>query len=350
MREDDMPRQGLYACPYCGGRTLEPTQLISGPLVTVDNWDGSYRCLECRKVAVPLYFRSAEEWVLFRQERSRRASFEEERRFLHIPIVPVDTRQLLGQTGFDIPLIKVVEVVSVRWGKNGYERTNYAESFERYWRVVSGSRYQSQQIMLMDLAGISQGRPNFKVLRDLVKSKYEIWLDLGIRDIHDVFDAFSLEAYKALVATSVASSIHLFEEVYSISDRCVPLVQINNDVIWGKNGAGPKRLEDALDELKRLGFEEVALMDLSALGTNKGISEELIERAKGFVPQIYYGGGVLESDLECLKRHELAGAFLEPFTPIIKDLIVRDDPETISEAPTGDFTTIRNINKYTAID
>ncbi|MCU0861033.1 MAG: HisA/HisF-related TIM barrel protein, partial [Methanomassiliicoccales archaeon] len=273
----------------------------------------------------------------------------EEEGFAHIPIVPVDTRPLMSQTGFDLPLIKVVEVVTVEWGPSGFGRTGYAARFDRYWNAISGTRYSSKQILMMDLSGICNGKPNFKAMRDLVRSKYEVWLDLGIASEQDVFDAFSLEAHKALADTSTVPSIRLFEDIYALSDRCVPCVQVAGEVVWGGGGYRLRRLEDALDALERIGFTELAVMDLQALGRKRGVSEELMDRLQGFKPRIYLGGGVVESDLERMQRAGLAGAFVEPFTPIIRDLIDKDEDKVVADAP-EEAIVARKAPRYLATD
>lgn len=344
-----MARRGIYACPNCGGRSIDPLQLVSGPMATVDDWDGSYRCLECGKVAVPLYFRNAEEWVLFRQSKSKNAPPAEEGGFAHIAIAPVDTRPLWSQTGFDLPLIKVVDVVTVEWSGGSFRRTDYAARFDRYWRAVSGTRYNCKQILLMDLAGICDGKPNFKAMRDLVKSKYEVWLDLGIENEQDLFDSFSLEAYKALADTSTSPSLKLFEEIYALSDRCVPCVQLADDVVWAKPQPRLRRLEDALDALQRIGFTEMAIMDLKGLGRRRGVSEELMSRLEGFKGHLYLGGGVVEGDLERMKKAGLAGAFIEPFTPVIKDILDKGEEKVAADAPST-TPVARKMPKYLATD
>jgi uncharacterized protein related to proFAR isomerase len=344
-----MKWKGIYACPNCGGRDLEPLQLLRGPMATVDDWDGSYKCWECGKVAVPLFFESAEDWVLFRQEKKKNLPQAEEEGFTHIPIVPVDTRPLMSQTGFDIPIFKVVEVVTVEWDGKGFQRTEYSAPFDRYWRAISGTRYNCRQIMMMDLAGISKGKPNFKAMRDLVKRKYEVWLDLGISSEQDLFDAFSLEAYKALADTSTAISPKLFKEIFELSDRCVPCVHLAEEVVWGSPQPKLRTLEATVRFLTDIGFHEIAVLDLKRLGRRKGVSLELIERLGTMEASFLVGGGVLESDLGHMKDAGLAAAFVEPFTPIISDIIDHGEDRLPVDAPKSS-PVARKKSKYLATD
>jgi uncharacterized protein related to proFAR isomerase len=330
-----MKWKGIYACPNCGGRDMEPLQLLRGPMATVDDWDGSYRCYECGHVAVPLFFESAEEWVLFRQSKTKNLPEQEEAGFTHIPIIPVDTRPLIGQTGFDIPFIKIVDVVTVEWDGKGFQRTAYSARFERYWRAISGTRYNCKQIMLMDLAGIAFGKPNFKAMRQLVKKNYEVWLDIGIASEQDLFDSFSLEAHKALADTSTVCTPQLFKDIYELSDRCIPCIHLADEVVWGKPQPRLKSLEATVQYLTDIGYKEIAVMDLKRLGKRSGVSTQLLERLQSIDASFSIGGGVLESDLERIKAAGMLAAFIEPFTPIISDLIDNGGDKIAADAPSS---------------
>jgi uncharacterized protein related to proFAR isomerase len=330
-----MKWKGIYACPNCGGRDMEPLQLLRGPMATVDDWDGSYRCFECGHVAVPLFFETAEEWVLFRQSKKKNLPEQEESGFINIPIVPVDTRPLIGQTGFDVPFIKIVDVVTVEWDGKGFQRTDYSARFDRYWRAISGTRYNCKQIMLMDLAGIAFGKPNFKAMRQLVKNNYEVWLDIGIASEQDLFDSFSLEAHKALADTSTICSPRLFKDIYELSDRCIPCIHLADEVVWGKPQPRLTGLEATVRYLTDIGYKEIAVMDLKRLGKRNGVSMQLMERLQAMEASFLIGGGVLESDLERIKASGMVAAFIEPFTPIIKDIIDSGEDKVAADAPSS---------------
>jgi uncharacterized protein related to proFAR isomerase len=336
-------RGPVYACPYCGSRNLERNMLVGGPLATVDNNDNTYTCRECKQRAVPLEFHSVEEWIFFKQSLSRAAESEERaaRSFIQIPIVPVDTRALVSVGGIDMPLGKVAEVVSVEWADGSVRRGDYAAKFDRYWNAISGTRYNSSDILMMDLAGIVEGKPNFRVLRELAKKKYGVWLDLGIRSDQDIFDAFSVEIYRALADTSLASSMHHFEDLYALSDRCVPCIQVKGEVIWQKRLPGLTNLRDVINRLVAIGFDEIAVMDLNRLGTRKGVSTELMGGLEGMGDKILIGGGVVEADMKIIEEAGFSGAFIDPFTPVIKDIIGGQEPE---KAPTA-FPAMQPIHR-----
>jgi len=345
-------RGPVYACPYCGSRNLERNMLVGGPMATVDNNDNTYICRECKKSAVPLEFHSVEEWIFFKQRIGRAAESEERasRNFIQIPIVPVDTKALVSVGGIDMPLGKVIEVVSIEWSEGSLRRGDYAAKFDRYWNAISGTRYNANDILMMDLAGIAEGKPNFRALRDLVKKKYGVWLDLGIRSDQDIFDAFSVEIYRAMADTSLVSSMHHFEELYALSDKCVPCIQIKGEVVWQRRLPGLMQARDVIGRLESIGFEEIAIMDLDRLGTRKGVSPELIEGLKGLGSNLLIGGGVIEADMKVIEEAGFVGAFVDPFTPVINDVIGSQEPEKAPVVFSTEKPTHRPKNNSLATD
>ncbi|MDD1770781.1 MAG: hypothetical protein LUO79_06830 [Methanomassiliicoccales archaeon] len=332
-------RLPIYACPNCGGRDLVPTVLVGGPMAQLDENIGTYHCDECGHTAVPLAFAKVEEWIAFRQQAMKRTEEAREKTgFLSIPILPIDTIPLVSFAGLDLPIAKTVEVVSVRWNGERLERTEYHVAFDRYWAAVAGKRYNATEVLMLDLAGLNLARPNFPVMRELVKRKYDVWLDLGIRSDQDIFDAFSIEVSHALADTSTSSSLRLFKELYDLSDRCIPCVQFDRRVIWGTSRAGPLALDETIRRLKEIGYEEIAVIDLPALGTHAGVREEFLTLLDGLDTDLIVGGGVVEADLDKLKARGYKGGLVDPYTPVIED-IIRNEPgspvETRFPSPTA---------------
>jgi uncharacterized protein related to proFAR isomerase len=227
--------------------------------------------------------------------------------------------------------------VDLRWDGSNMDRNDYHVSFDRYWRAISGQRYNASDILLMDLSGIRNGQPNFRVLRELVKHKYDVWLDLGIRSEADLYDAFAIEVSRALVDSSLCGSLKLFEELFALSDRCVPCIQVaNSEVIWKRSNAGPESVKGSIKAMKDIGYEEVAVIDVRRLGSKQGVNEAMLGELEGAEIRVIIGGGVVESDQDHIKAKGLQGAFIDPFTPIITDIVaeVGEDKEFVSAPAT----------------
>ncbi len=262
--------------------------------------------------------------------------------FKHIPIVPVDTRSLLSIGSIDLPLGSVAEVVSVGWDGKRLARTEYSAKFSKYWKAVSGQRYNAPEIMMIDLAGIVEARPNFDVLRQLLKRKYNVWLEIGMRDEDDLFDAFAMGVSYAVAGSLCCRRIEMFTELFELSDKCIPCLYLDNGVVWERPGAGPRDMGEAIEVLKEIGFEEIAIIDLPRLGTRSGYSKELVEKALGYGIPLNVGGGITEKDFETLEQMGAAGALVDPFTPVISDII--ESPEGSAAA-----TVTATSSRYEAI-
>jgi uncharacterized protein related to proFAR isomerase len=331
----------IRACPYCGSTDIVPKILFGGPLAGVDNKDETYICRTCGAQAVPLDFEEGTEVDDFKRAReSERQEEIEEPDFMHIPIVPLNTAPLFSLGALEMPIGKTVEVVDVSWNSGHFVTRDYHAPFLRYWQAISGGRYNAEQNFLMDLSGIEAGRPNFSALKKLIKHRYEIWLDLGIRNLQDLFDCFAMDISWAVAGTLTSPGPGLFEEMYDLSDRCLPCVYLDRKVLWSKEGAGPTDLRQVMRLLDRVGFEIVAVIDLGRLGARSGASHRLMHELEGADPAPLLGGGVTEGDLNHMKEIGLRGALMDPFTPAIEDIVREEgegweptDHELIEKAP-----------------
>lgn len=326
----------IRACPYCGSDEIGPKMLFGGPLAGVDNKDGSCVCHACGRTAVPLDFTSLEELERFRkgvlgpmQKEAGEGSFS------FVPVLPVDTTALFSLAGVDLPIGQVAEVVSLEWDGHSISRTAYSAPFVKYCRAVEGQRYNASDILLMDLSGIRSGRPNFRVLRELIKRKYNVWLDLGIRSVQDLFDSFAMEISRAVATTLTSPGMRLFEEIFELSDRCLPCLCVDKRVIWARPNGGPSRLSEVARELRSTGYEEVAVVDLRRLGTRGGISEAFLSETSALDMRVFVGGGVVETDLDKIQESGVAGAFIDPHTPVISDLLSTNERLAPTDFPEG---------------
>lgn len=318
----------IRACPYCGSKDIVPKMLVGGPLAGVDNKDGSYICHSCGRTAVPLDFASQAELTFFQKDILGTREKESQRKgFIHIPIVPVDTTSLFSIAGIDLPIGQVAEVVSVEWNGRTLSRTGYGAPFAKYLKAVEGKRYNATDVMLIDLSGIQDAKPNFKVLRELVRRKYNVWLDIGMRSMQDLFDSFAMEISRAVASTLTIQSMKIFREMFELSDKCLPCVCVERDVVWSGPNRGPHKLKDVVRELRMIGFDEIGVIDLARLGKRSGISADFISRLSDCDLDIVVGGGVLESDLNKLRESGFAGAFVDPYTPVIADIIDEREEE-----------------------
>jgi len=304
----------VVGCQHCGSRRIVPKVLVGGPMAGVDNKDGSYICLDCGRELVPLGFEGETE----RQDFVAHAQTAG-KDFLHIPIVPVDTWALFNIPLLDIPVVKVAKVVEVEWGE-GWNVRPGGVPFADYWKAVGSKRYGADDVLLMDLAGMQHARPNFEALKALMKRMYAVWLEMGVRNVQDLFDAFTLGSQNVIVGSLTCPSKAMLEEVIELSDMSVPLLYYDGKVLWSGKQL-PSDLSASLRMLDDLGFEKAAVLDLRRLGGKEGYDVELLDLVLSSDLDMLFGGGVREPDLPELRDKGAVGGLLEPYTPVLRDLI-----------------------------
>jgi uncharacterized protein related to proFAR isomerase len=279
---------------------------------------------------VPLDFDSIEDLKVFQRSIGAHKG-DEPAGFIHIPIVPVDTTTLFRVPYIDLPIAQVAEVVEVEWN-DGFDIVGHRERFSRYWGAVSGPRYSAKDIMVLDLSGVQAGRPNFDVLKALIKSKYHVWLDLGVRDIEDVFDSFAMDVNRTIIGTMTAPSLDVFEEAFDLSDRVVPCVHYDGGVLWPGRRPGPRDVKEAVAAMADIGFDRIGVLDLGRIGRKQGVDMALVELLAELDGNIIFGGGVTEQEVSTPRSAGLSGVFIDPFTPVIDQLVI----EAERELPTKD--------------
>lgn len=319
-----MPEE-VVGCQHCGSRRVVPRVLVGGPMAQLDNKDGTYVCLDCGRQLVPLGFEGEGE----RQDFAARSE-PEEKGFLHIPIIPVDTWSLFSIPVLDVPIVQAAKVVEVAWNGD-WEVLPGGVSFQDYWRAVGSGRYGAEEVMLMDLAGMQRARPNFEALKAMMKRKYSVWLEMGVREVQDIFDAFTLGSQHVMVGSLACRSRDLLEEIIELSDMSVPLLYFDGRVRWASERL-PSSLDRSLGLLRDLDFERVAVLDLRRLGSKGGFDAGLVETALSGEMEVLFGGGVREVDLPQLREMGAAGGLIDPYTPVLRDLIASGE-ETRDERP-----------------
>ena len=74
-------------------------------------------------------------------------------------------------------------------------------------------------------------------------------------------------------------------------------------------------------------------MDLGRLGTELGPDPALLSSLEGFDLELFVGGGIQETDVAMLGQKGFAGGLVDPYTPVIRDLLLKPPKkETPTEA------------------
>ena len=311
-----MRQPRIRACPYCGSTDVFPSIIFGGPLAGINSKDDIHHCRSCGKDSVPLDFATFDE--LFEFQRSMRSAEEEVTEgFLHIPIMPVDTEPLFTIGSAELRVDSMAEITQVEWDGEGLVSADPRSRFLDYYGAVRSPRYNASEVLLMDLAAIRSGRPNFKVLQELTRRRRGIWLDMGMGDIQDLFDAFTLGVDTVMADSMTLPSIGLLEEAFELSDSVVPMLMVaEGEVLWGCDV--PRDVLASLDLVFDIGFDRVAVVSVGRIGTDLGPDMAMVEgREAGCI----IGGGVRESDLDAIREAGFAGALVDPFTEVMGSIL-----------------------------
>src|SRR5437660_3953536 len=100
-------------------------------------------------------------------------------------------------------------------------------------------------------------------------------------------------------------------------------MRLDGKVVWRVGIGGPAYLPEVLNRLRSIGFTSVCVVDLRRLGTELGPDPLLLETLQGLDLELFIGGGLQESDVIRLGESGFAGGLVDPYTPVIRDLLAK---------------------------
>ena len=276
----------VKVCSNCGSRDIEPSRNVG--YVPGLTGNERYFCRSCGQESVPLLIDES------------KVENENKDGFYKVAMVPVDTANT-----------KLENIVSeIQWDGNEYVTTDNQTIFEEYKSTIRNNRCSNT--IILDLIGIKTRHPNYKILKNIVKPKYNIWLDIGIHNDEDIFDAFTLDAGRVICSSICVSSVQVYEEAFDLSDHILPCICTCGDKVQWKSSANETDLFRVIESLKRIGYEEIIIIDLDCLGKNKVPDKSYASRISETFSGIIFGGGVREEDVTDLKNLKLRGVILDP--------------------------------------
>ncbi len=320
---------GIAACARCGSPRVHPKLLVMGPIPGIDSDAYSYICEECKYEGMPVIFDSEPQRAQFETEIRERGHAPAEKPLKSapsVPILPIYTEPLVNLPLLDQLPARAASVVGVKWDGHRLQPDAYRASFQEYWNAIGGSRYNASLVFMLDLGGIGRANPNFDVLRHLVK-RCDVWLDMGAQDPDDIMDGYMLDVERVVAGTKSLPSLDAFREAYALSPAVLPCLDWDGQVVWNRPGETRRDLVEVLRELQGIGFASACVMDLRHLGLEGGPDPELVARLEGSDLSLYLGGGIQETDIPALQEKGFAGGLVDPYTPVIRTLLLPPKPE-----------------------
>src|SRR6266702_1123092 len=165
----------------------------------------------------------------------------------------------------------------------------------------------------------------------LVK-RCDVWLDSGGREPEEVMDGYMLDVERVVAGSKTLVGIGAFAELYGLSSEVLPCLDWDGRVVWGDPREPQVELRDVAKRLGSIGFPSLCVMDLRRLGTELGPDPALLALLEGLDAELYVGGGVQETDVAALGERGFTGGLVDPYTPVIRDLMRPPKEQSTTEA------------------
>jgi uncharacterized protein related to proFAR isomerase len=312
------------ACGRCGSGQVHPKLLMMGPIAGIDSDSRSFVCRACGHEGLPIFFDTEEARDQFAREKKGLWPAEPKppKGVLSIPILPIQTDPLIALKILEHLPVRVATVTGVQWEEGRLNPTAYRASYQEYWDAIGGPRYNAARVFMLDLAGINRANPNFEVTRHLVK-RCDVWLDSGGREPEEVMDGYMLDVERVVAGTKTFATADAFVGLYALSTDVLPCIDWDGKVVWRGGHEARTDLRDVVKGLGRIGFTSACVIDLRRLGTELGPDPEFVASLEGLDLELFVGGGLQESDVLRLGERGFAGGLVDPYTPVIRDLLAK---------------------------
>ncbi len=156
------------------------------------------------------------------------------------------------------------------------------------------------RMYIADLDSIENGKSNFDIIQKVNKT-ISVMLDSGAGNLSDVKKALKV-ADKVIIATETLKDMNDLFIIFHNFDKNRLIISI--DIKEGKIFSKYLNimLEDFIDKIKELKPPEVILLDISKVGTESGVNEELIKKFLKLQSSLIIGGGITPNDIEKLEK------------------------------------------------
>ena len=314
---------------------MRPREVLMGPILSANRGGNMFHCDDCGYDGVLVMFESEEARDNFRAKKTTVAVPEAQPpRIESIPIIPVRSKEFLGSALLESAPLKTAEVVSVRWNGTSIEKAGYEVDFDKYWAAVGSSRYRAETLYVLDISGINHAEPSFSAMRELAKADCKLLFDLGAGSPGEIMDGFMVDVEKVIASTKSLRTPRDFQDIYALTDNCIPCIDWDGGIVWSE-GKRTDSIPALAKMLSGIGYGSLVLMDLRRLGTLAGPDPELTAMCSKLEIKTMLGGGIKEEDLPALFETGVSAALIDPYTPLIKDLVWQKtkEPKAVAVAP-----------------
>ncbi|WP_458455526.1 HisA/HisF family protein [Methanobrevibacter sp.] len=203
-----------------------------------------------------------------------------------------------------IPVIDLKQHQAVS-GKSGMRdtyqplRTVFASSSSPI-DIANGLRLNgADEMYIADLDLIESNGHNINDVK-MVNTILNVMFDGGVKNLEG-FEFFLDYAYKIIVPTETIESLEEIEKIFEKypRERIVISVDVKDDELLSKNM--DINLHEFKEFLKKIDPNEIILLDISGVGTEKGYNEKLLEEFGDLKDKLIIAGGLNKDSLNELE-------------------------------------------------
>lgn len=203
-----------------------------------------------------------------------------------------------------IPVIDLKQHQAVS-GKSGMRdtyqplRTVFAPSANPV-EIAQGLKLNgADEMYIADLDLIESQGHNIHEIK-MVNTIIPVMLDSGLKDVES-FPFFLDFAYKVIVPTETLKSIEELEMIFERypKERIVVSVDVKNGELFSKHL--DLNLSEFKEVLKRLNPNEIILLDITGVGTEKGYNKKLLDEFEELKDKLIIAGGLNKDSLSELE-------------------------------------------------
>jgi phosphoribosylformimino-5-aminoimidazole carboxamide ribotide isomerase len=153
------------------------------------------------------------------------------------------------------------------------------------------------ELYIADLDSIEKIGHNLDKIK-LINTIIPVILDCGIKNF-DGFKFYLDFAYKLIIATETLESLDELHKIINTfpKERIVISVDIKDNELYSKSENFNLSLDEFIEELIAISPNEIILLDISKVGTNSGINQDLIAKFSQLYDKLILGGGISKEDL-----------------------------------------------------
>lgn len=204
-----------------------------------------------------------------------------------------------------IPVLDIINGTAVS-GKSGKRetymplKTIFHPSSNPYKIANALKDAGAKRIYIADLDAIENRKPNYDIIKK-INQKLPVMLDSGVNTVNKSEEALEI-AEKVIIATETLQSINDLIKILNSNnkDRFIISIDIKDNEIFSKHL--DTDIEDIIKKMSKINPPEIILLDISRVGTEKGVNHAIIKKFLKLNSSLIIGGGITGKDIEELEK------------------------------------------------